>query len=294
MGEKYSPPQAFLNASPNALTIASRPSPQPMVTNTAPVAAPQMQMAYAASMPSSSPAVYAVPAAGIPQTATAAYRSYSPPRAVTAPVVTSAPPIPVVAAPVLTTAVAAPVVAPQASTAPAVAAVASSAPVVTTQVAAPVRSLVYEAPPVQPVFFPQQMLPQQPRDVFVDRPYPVFQMNPVPMFCPAMVNHTFKNFYQQEDHDFPYHDPAYGTGWRYHSPDDVDEHWNDMSMYTKTPLQELLLRREEETWRDVWDEAHLGVSEHGWRHRPLPFSRRVVDPEHLIPHQRDFYTELLL
>merc|ERR1719271_1526680 len=106
------------------------------------------------------------------------------------------------------------------------------------------------------------MAPQPPRNVYVDRPFPVWGEVPVPVPMPSMVTHTWNNFAPREVHDFPYHDPAYGTGWRYHRPDDVDEHSNEMSMYTKTPLQELLLRREEETWRDVWDEAHLGVSEH--------------------------------
>lgn len=139
------------------------------------------------------------------------------------------------------------------------------------------------------------MASMQPRNVFVDRPFPVPNPVLVPMMMPPPVTHTWKNCYGREDSDFPYHDPAYGTGWRYHYPDDLDEHWmNEMSMYTKTPFQELLLRREEETWRDLWEDAHMGISEHGWRHRPLPFSRRVRDPERLIPKQRDFYTELLL
>merc|ERR1712146_29659 len=93
-------------------------------------------------------------------------------------------------------------------------------------------------------------------------------------------------------HDFPYHDPAYGTGWRYHLPDDVDDHWLETPMNNMTPLQELYEKANSETWRDMWVDAHFGVSEHGWRHRPLPFSRRVTDPEKLIPKQRDFYTEL--
>jgi hypothetical protein len=108
-----------------------------------------------------------------------------------------------------------------------------------------------------------------------------------------MVTHTYK-YPGNEDYDFPYHDPAYGTGWRYHYPDDLDRDWRHNQMATKTPLQALLDHGEEEGWQDMWEEAHMAIHEHGWRHRPLPFSRRVRDPEKLIPKQKDFYTELLL
>lgn len=139
------------------------------------------------------------------------------------------------------------------------------------------------------------MASMQPRNVFVDRPFPVPNPVPVPVPVQPMVTHIWNNLHRREVADFPYHDPAYGTGWRDHYPDEVDEHWlNEMSMHTKTPLQELFLRKEEENWRDLWEAAQLGTSEHGWRHRPLPFSRRVRDPEKLIPKQADFYTELLL
>jgi len=166
------------------------------------------------------------------------------------------------------------------------------------QVRAAQPQVPQQAPSLQPVFngmAPMMtMMPQMPRDVIVDRPFPVFPQYPVPVMHPGMVTHTWNNFNQTEINDFPYHDPAYGMGWRHHYPDDVDDSWMGGGMYSKTPFQQLLDRREEETWQDLWEDAHMGVSEHGWRHRPVPFSRRVRDPEGLIPKQRDFYTELLL
>jgi len=146
--------------------------------------------------------------------------------------------------------------------------------------------------PGPPAMFTETVWNAQPRNVFVDRPYPVYEQVPVPCLMPSQVTHKFVGAAPQQVHDFPYHDPAFGVAWRNHGPDDLDAQWSGMPMWKKTPLQEL---NHEKDWNDLWETARLGENEHsGWRHRRLPFSRRVRNPENLIPKQADFYTELLL
>lgn len=44
------------------------------------------------------------------------------------------------------------------------------------------------------------------------------------------------------DSDFPYHDPAFGCGWRYHYPDTIDEEVRNFAFLEDTPLDALLQR----------------------------------------------------
>merc|ERR1719401_2834200 len=112
------------------------------------------------------------------------------------------------------------------------------------------------------------------REVPVPAPYPDWSAN---------VTHTFKEVQSvRRDHNFPFHDAAYGPGWRFHYPDNLDSDWLLQPTAREPPLKSLIHRRDEETWRDMWDMAHLSQAEHGgWRYRPLPFSRRVKDAERL-------------
>lgn len=143
-----------------------------------------------------------------------------------------------------------------------------------------------------PLPSPPPQLP--PRDVFVDRPVEVPVEMPFDMVIPTHVEHTFKSTVSVTDHDFPYHDATHGCGWRFHFPDNLDEQWTQTKVYKQTPFQELLHKRDEETWQDMWDNAYMGEShENGWYHRRPPFSRRVRDPEALLPENKDFFTELM-
>merc|ERR1719387_1445565 len=80
------------------------------------------------------------------------------------------------------------------------------------------------------------MAAMPPREIAVDRPFPVCEQIPMYMNMPAFETHSYRQVGTRQDFDFPYHDPAYGVGWRYHCPDNYDAHWNRMSMYKETPL----------------------------------------------------------
>lgn len=81
------------------------------------------------------------------------------------------------------------------------------------------------------------------------------------------------------DHDFPYHDPAYGFGWRYHYTDSLDLQLNEVRVDQKrAPLEELahaaFLRETEDEWERAHGRSQGDVST---VHRP-PGIRRVMEP----------------
>lgn len=170
-----------------------------------------------------------------------------------------------------------------------------------TQVGPPLTArLQTRVPMASPSFNSRQFGPPMPRPVspprpaLVDRPFPVAQDFPVAVPVPGSIEHMPpKMIVPREVYDFPYHDPAFGVGWRCNDSLPLDELWNQAPMYQETPLQELLHRREDGAWRDLWERAHMGESENlGWRYRPAPFSRRVRHPDKLIPSHADFYHSL--
>lgn len=115
----------------------------------------------------------------------------------------------------------------------------------------------------------------------------------MPQYYPTPVTHTFKKVAPHYDHDFPYQDPAFGAGWRFHYPDNLDEALINMGTYKPTPLQEMRHAAYEKQMKEEWLNAHVAESQYGVRHRAVPFSRRVRLPERLIPDPED-YSEIIL
>lgn len=156
--------------------------------------------------------------------------------------------------------------------------------------------------PIDPIYLPPEPAPpiHLPMQRYVDRlrPFPaygipVYSPAPAPVYQPTPVTHTFKQFAPHYDHDFPYHDPAFGSGWRFHYPDNLDEALLNMGTYKPTPLEDMRHAAYESQMKEEWINAHVAESQYGVRHRHLPFSRRVRLPERLIPDPED-YSEIIL
>lgn len=144
---------------------------------------------------------------------------------------------------------------------------------------------------VAPMFLPAQQYVN--RMIPYPVPFPVYNQVPTPMPEPPKVNNVHKTVAPHYDHDFPYHDAAYGCGWRFHYPDNLDEALLHMPTYRPTPMEEMRHAAYEEQMKQEWVNAHVAESQYGVRHRHLPYSRRVRNPERLIPDPED-YSEIIL
>jgi len=156
----------------------------------------------------------------------------------------------------------------------------------------PIAPIYLPPEPAQPIILPMQQYWDRLRP-YPAFPVPVYHPHPHPVFQPTPVTHTFKQYAPHYDHDFPYHDPAFGSGWRFHYPDNLDEAMLNMGTYKPTPLEEMRHAAYESQMKDEWINAHVAESQYGVRHRHLPFSRRVRLPERLIPDPED-YSEIIL
>lgn len=80
------------------------------------------------------------------------------------------------------------------------------------------------------------------------------------------------------DHDFPYHDPAFGFAWRYHYTDSLDLQLNEVQVDQKrAPLEELAHQAFLRETEIEWERAHGRSAGEGGYHRP-PGIRRVPEP----------------
>lgn len=81
------------------------------------------------------------------------------------------------------------------------------------------------------------------------------------------------------DHDFPYHDPAYGFGWRYHYTDSLDLQLSEQQFdHKRAPLEELAHEHFLRETENEWERAHgRHNGDQGHHHRP-PGIRRVPEP----------------
>jgi len=93
------------------------------------------------------------------------------------------------------------------------------------------------------------------------------------------------------DTSFPYHDVAYGCGWRYHFPDNLDEEALKWPTDRHAPLMELRHSAFVSRTETEWHNAEFRESEHGVHHRWPPGARRIKEPpQHAaVFEQADFY-----
>mmetsp|Transcript_20988 Transcript_20988/g.65634 ORF Transcript_20988/g.65634 Transcript_20988/m.65634 type:complete len:183 (+) Transcript_20988:61-609(+) len=94
------------------------------------------------------------------------------------------------------------------------------------------------------------------------------------------VRETTRAIVEQYDYDFPYHDVCYGTGWRFHHPDNLDENVLHLHTPKTNPLIDLqhaaFMRAAEVAWHKAhFIETDPTAAEHRWP----PGARRVREPE---------------
>jgi hypothetical protein len=96
---------------------------------------------------------------------------------------------------------------------------------------------------------------------------------------------------ERYDTSFPYHDVAYGCGWRYHFPDNLDEEVLKWPTHQHAPLMELRHSAFVSRTETEWHNAEFRESEHGVHHRWPPGARRIKEPpQHAaVFEQADFY-----
>jgi len=96
---------------------------------------------------------------------------------------------------------------------------------------------------------------------------------------------------QRYDSSFPYHDVAYGCGWRYHFPDNLDEEVLKWPSDPHAPLMELRHSAFVSRTETEWHNAEFRESEHGVHHRWPPGTRRIKEPSRQADlfQQADFY-----
>lgn len=125
-----------------------------------------------------------------------------------------------------------------------------------------VNATIQQAPPIfqQQVMVPVQVIQPvterlvrgPPRIQYVDKI--IYEAEPPPQVKLPTPEVHVKQVVEKFDWDFPYHDFCYGTSWRYHHPDSLDEQLlgMDLGKHKLMPLEQLrhaaFMRMVEQQW----------------------------------------------